>query len=303
MMEVLSDRVVMGEGDSGAIVEHALDDQRRPTPTAHGLKLPSHIERALTRAVSRSPARRQKNAAELWKDVRNTIRTLAPRAVMPVAGAATPPPQRIVTPAPGRARAATLVGLSPPAILSVPGAVQRTGSPSVVTKPMAFEPAGAAAALPAARTPLPMPVIVTPPPPPHVSAVPAPPFVLPLPPVPAAPALAPPPPPPVSVMPVVSVSAFPAPPSGPPGLPSAPPRLPSAPPASLSAPPRLPSSPPAPVLPDAMPAVPPLAGAPPAAFAPPTVDSPRPRAPTSRGTARRCWTAIASFKARHAAGS
>jgi serine/threonine protein kinase len=287
MMEVLSDRVVMGEGDSGAIVEHALDEQRRPTPTAHGLKLPSHIERALTRAVSRSPSRRQKSAAELWKDVRNTIRTLAPRAVMPVAGVATPPPQRIVTPPPGRARAATLVGLSPPAILSVPGAAQRAGSTSVVTKPMSFEPAGATAALPASRTPLPMPVLATPPPPPRVSAVPAPPIALPLPPVPSAPALAPLPPPlapapPVSVMPVVSVSAFPAPPPAilpaPPGLPSAPPGLPSAPP-GIAVPARPPSAPPAPVTGPALPATtlpaPPLAGAAPAAF-PPGIDSPAP---------------------------
>src|SRR5580693_5673198 len=69
MMEVLSDRVVMSESETGAIVEHALDEQRRPTPQAHGLKLPSHIERALARAVARSPQRRQRNAADLWKDV------------------------------------------------------------------------------------------------------------------------------------------------------------------------------------------------------------------------------------------
>src|ERR1019366_8635426 len=51
MMEMLSDRLVMGEADSGAIVEHALDEQRRPTPQAHGLKLPSHVDRALARAA------------------------------------------------------------------------------------------------------------------------------------------------------------------------------------------------------------------------------------------------------------
>ncbi len=51
-----SDRIVMGETETGAIVEHALDERRRPTPQAHGLKLPSHIERALARAVSRAPA-------------------------------------------------------------------------------------------------------------------------------------------------------------------------------------------------------------------------------------------------------
>ncbi len=193
MMEVLSDRIVMAESDSGAIVAHALDEHRRPTPQAHGLKLPSHIDRALARAVSRSPARRQKSAADLWKDVRNTVRTLAPRSMTPMpapaitpmpAPASTPMPslaQRIVTPAPVRARAATLVGLSPPAVLTVPGAVQRAGGAmSVVTKPMAFEPAGSPSPAPVrvAHTPLPMAAVMAPPPPPRISAVPAPPVSL-----------------------------------------------------------------------------------------------------------------------------
>jgi serine/threonine protein kinase len=195
MMEVLSDRIVMGEGDSGAIVEHALDEHRRPTPQAHGLKLPSHMDRALARAVSRSPSRRQKSAAELWKDVRNTVRTLAPKAITPMpmpAPAATPQPA--VAPAPGRPRSATLVGLSPPAVLPVPGAVQRVANnTSVVTKPMAFEPAGIALPAAAVRvgTPLPAPAFVTPLPSPRVSAVPVPPLPAP-------------------------VSAAPAPPMGPP---------------------------------------------------------------------------------------
>jgi serine/threonine-protein kinase len=145
MMEVLSDRIVMGETETGAIVEHALDEMRRPTPQAHGLKLPSHIERALARAVSRAPARRQKSAAELWKDVRTVVRTLAPRGMV----SAPAPAPAIATPAPGRARAQTLVGLSPPAAMPIPGATDRSrvpGPTSVVTKPMAFEPAGSAPA-------------------------------------------------------------------------------------------------------------------------------------------------------------
>jgi serine/threonine protein kinase len=145
MMEVLSDRIVMGETETGAIVEHALDEMRRPTPQAHGLKLPSHIERALARAVSRAPARRQKSAAELWKDVRSVVRTLAPRGMV----AAPAPAPAIATPAPGRARAHTLVGLNPPAAMPIPGATDRSrlpGPTSVVTKPMAFEPAGSAPA-------------------------------------------------------------------------------------------------------------------------------------------------------------
>jgi len=197
MMEVLSDRVVMAETETGAVVEHALDELRRPTPQAHGLKLPSHIDRALARAVARTPARRQKSAAELWKDVRTVVRTLAPRAMTPLpsqvpasvqalaptpapaqtapapaptmsapvqtlpAPAPTSEPRRFLTPAQGRARAATLVGLSPPAVLSVPGATDRSrlpGTTSVVTKPMAFEPAGFARSETAAgATPAPLP--------------------------------------------------------------------------------------------------------------------------------------------------
>ena len=165
MMEVLSDRIVMGETETGAIVEHALDERRRPTPQAHGLKLPSHIERALARAVARSPARRQKSAAELWKDVRNTVRTMAPRAMATVPATSTEPAPPIVTPGPVRARAATLVGLSPPALIAVPGASggnRVAGATSVVTKPMAFEPTALsppAAVAQVLRTPAQMPAI------------------------------------------------------------------------------------------------------------------------------------------------
>jgi eukaryotic-like serine/threonine-protein kinase len=126
MMEVLSDRPVMREADSGAIVEHALDENRRPTPAAHGITLPSHIERALNRAVARAPAKRQRNAAELWRDVRNSARTLAPRsissgsmtaAVMP-SRTPTPMPSRTPTPMPSRAPDA--VPSRTPATMPVP---------------------------------------------------------------------------------------------------------------------------------------------------------------------------------------
>ncbi len=245
MMEVLSDRIVMGETETGAIVEHALDEQRRPTPQAHGLRLPSHIERALARAVARSPARRQKSAAELWKDVRNTVRTLAPRAMAAAAATSTRPAPGIVTPAPGRARAPTLVGLSPPVVLPVPGASDRSrvaGPTSVVTKPMAFEPTGGP--LPAAipqvlRTPTPIPLIATP----NGAAIAAPPVRLPAlpsarpPPVPSAapPSLSATPPPPPFATPPPPPFATPPPPFAP-----APPPLSAAasgPPVSASPPP------------------------------------------------------------------
>jgi serine/threonine protein kinase len=230
MMEVLSDRIVMGEGDSGAIVEHALDEQRRPTPQAHGLKLPSHIDRALARAVSRTPSRRQKSAAELWKDVRNSVRTLAPKAItpMPTPAPSMLTPQPVAAPAPGRPRSATLVGLSPPAVIPVPGAVQRvTGSTSVVTKPMAFEPAGAlpsAAAARVASTPLPIAAVPIPSPLARISAVPSPPVAAP-------------------------VSAPPLPVSAPPLPPASAPVASPAPPTSATPGPQMPETPSAVVLP------------------------------------------------------
>jgi serine/threonine protein kinase len=271
MMEVLSDRIVMAETETGAVVEHALDEQRRPTPQAHGLRLPSHIDRALARAVARSPGRRQKSAAELWKDVRTVVRTLAPRATTPLPiqvpapvqamapahaqatapvqtlapahAQATAPvrtmpapapmtaPPRILTPAPGRARAATLVGLSPPTVLSVPGATDRSrvaGATSVVTKPMAFEPAGVAPrgeVAAATSTPLPRPMVLTPNgaataapsfPPPVPSTRPAPPLsAVPAPGVFSLPPLAVVPPPPISAVPPPP-SRIPPPPGPPP---------------------------------------------------------------------------------------
>lgn len=273
MMEVLSDRIVMAETETGAVVEHALDEQRRPTPQAHGLRLPSHVDRALARAVARSPGRRQKSAAELWKDVRAVVRTLAPRATTPLPiqvpapvqamapalaqamapmqtmapahARATAPvrtmpapapmtaPPRILTPAPGRARAHTLVGLSPPAVLSVPGATDRSriaGATSVVTKPMAFEPAGVGPRGEPAegtRTPLPRPMALTPNgaaiaapslPPAVLSARPAPPLSA----VPAPGAFSL---PPLAVVPPPPISAVPPPPSRIPPPPGPPPPL------------------------------------------------------------------------------
>jgi serine/threonine protein kinase len=203
MMEMLSDRIVMGEADSGAIVEHALDEQRRPTPQAHGLKLPSHVDRALARAVARTPERRQKNAAELWKDVRNSVRTLAPRSMSaaPPRVSLTPQPfpsraplamssphepaLPLPTPAPTRVRSPTLVGLSalvgphaPVASalvqgghangVSVPGAVGNRlrvpSAPSIATRPMSFEPKRASS-MPAPPVPsVPAPPAMTLPP-------------------------------------------------------------------------------------------------------------------------------------------
>ncbi|HEV3194242.1 MAG TPA: protein kinase, partial [Polyangiaceae bacterium] len=126
MMELLSGRVVMSETDTGALVEHALDGKRRPTPQAHGLKLPRALEQALSRAVSMAPDRRQKNAEQLWKEIR-----VDPR------GRSAPSSQRLSLP--------TLLGMTAPAP-RVAGALAAApkaalSAPSAETKPMAFEAA------------------------------------------------------------------------------------------------------------------------------------------------------------------
>ena len=68
-LEVLSDRIVMDSSETGALVERALDERLRPTPKAHGLTLPFHIDRALSRAVARAPGARQASAAEFWREL------------------------------------------------------------------------------------------------------------------------------------------------------------------------------------------------------------------------------------------
>jgi len=126
MMELLSERVVMSEIETGALVERALDEKRRPTPQAHGLKLSRGLEFALSRAVSRGPKQRQKNAEQLWKEVKAEGRARA-----------APSSQRSSLP--------TLLGVTAPAprvvgALAVPPKLA-SSAPSTETKPMAFEAA------------------------------------------------------------------------------------------------------------------------------------------------------------------
>jgi hypothetical protein len=55
-------------------VERALDDRRRPTPQAHGLKLPGSLDLVLTRAVARTSHSRQKDARTFWREVKTALR-------------------------------------------------------------------------------------------------------------------------------------------------------------------------------------------------------------------------------------
>jgi eukaryotic-like serine/threonine-protein kinase len=126
MMEVLSDRVVMAESDTGLLVERALDEHRRPTPRSHGLKVPSHVEHALSRAVARAPEARQASAGEFWRDLKRPIQT------MPLPWAAVAPP-RLSRPAlPGPSR-------RPPHPREAPRRKAMEAEASLETLPLTFE--------------------------------------------------------------------------------------------------------------------------------------------------------------------
>ena len=56
VLEVLSDRPVMGAKDASAIVARALNTQTRPSPSEHGVELPPAIDAVLSRALSRARA-------------------------------------------------------------------------------------------------------------------------------------------------------------------------------------------------------------------------------------------------------
>ncbi len=151
-LEVLSDRVVMSETDTGALVEHALDDRRRPNPQAHGLKLPRNLELVLTRAVLRSPDRRPKNAAELWRDMKSAVKATASRANMLAtegAGGHTLVP---AGPVPGPALRTAPAPTATPVVVPAPGAsamMQVSAIPSAAPSPApATLPSGPRASAP-----------------------------------------------------------------------------------------------------------------------------------------------------------
>jgi serine/threonine protein kinase len=193
LMELLSDRVVMQGGDSGALVERALDEKHRPTPGAHGLHLARNMELVLTRALARSPQKRQKDAGAFWKDVKSALRGTASRAmpavvsqapapppVPPAAQLPVPPPAEPAAPPPVpiRAKSATLMGIAP-GILVVGAVAARQGPPSVPgsTLPMSFEPSMAPVDAPAPRVitaKLPPPLEAPPAARPEVPRLPAP---------------------------------------------------------------------------------------------------------------------------------
>jgi serine/threonine protein kinase len=128
LMELLSDRVVMGETEARLLAARALDEQRRPTPHAHGLELPRNLELVLIRAVARAPERRQKNAAAFWKDVKTSLRGgTTSRGMSATPGPASLPPASAPAPSPA------VVGAVPSRRLMMPVV------PSMETIPMGFD--------------------------------------------------------------------------------------------------------------------------------------------------------------------
>ncbi len=225
MMELLSDRVVMSGHETGALVERALDEQRRPTPRAHGLELPRNLDLVLTRAVARAPERRQKNATDFWNDAKTSLRGNTSRGMTSARAPSKPTSTVVGMAAPNLPSVAPTPPSAAPSPPSVVGAVpsKRILVPAVAgmeTIPMGFQPG-----TPSGPTyvPLPRPVVEAPHqeepdlPPVHVVATPPPPQA-------ATPAL-----PPVIVT-LDSPLPVPAPPPPPePSPPPLPPRAPQSP--------------------------------------------------------------------------
>jgi serine/threonine protein kinase len=145
MMEVLSDRIVMESKETGALVERALDEKRRPTPRTHGLMLPRNLDIVLTRAVSLATDKRHKNAGELWKDVKAAVRETGSRSMGAARPGATPAEAQPDNPAgslpAARLKTSTLMGIG--VSTRVAGAVKPNppAAAHAETKPMSFEPA------------------------------------------------------------------------------------------------------------------------------------------------------------------
>jgi len=122
VMEVLSDRAVMEGSETGALVDRALDEKKRPTPQAHGLRLSRNLDIVLARAVARAPEKRQKDAGALWNDLKSAMRGTGSRSMpepraksQTLAGVVPPPlPAPAPEPAPAPARVQIITAKLPP---------------------------------------------------------------------------------------------------------------------------------------------------------------------------------------------
>ena len=183
MMELLSDRVVMAGQETGALVDRALDDQRRPTPRTHGLELPRNLDLVLTRAVARAPERRQKNATDFWNDTKTSLRGNTSRGMSSARAPSKPTSTVVGMAAPTLPSVAPTPPSAPPSSPPVVGVLASKrlivpASASMGTIPMGFHlgtPGGPT------YVPLPLPAVESEPqeepdlPPVHVVATPPPP--------------------------------------------------------------------------------------------------------------------------------
>jgi serine/threonine protein kinase len=181
-MELVSDRVVMHGGETGALVERALHENKRPTPGAHGLHLTRNLELVLARAVAKTPAKRQKDAGSFWRDVKSAHRGSAERSIPKTTDAPDIPKTTDApgvpktTDAPGIPKSPTLMGIAPASnvVGAVPGRAQAPSAPRVETKPMSFDPERPAASTADEPPPPPVQTVTEklPPPPPVDSPTP-----------------------------------------------------------------------------------------------------------------------------------
>ncbi len=138
-MEVLSDRVVMDGSETGKLVARALDEEKRPTPQAHGLHLSRRLEVVLSRALARAPEKRPRDAGALWKELKDAQRGTGSRSL----------------PAP-RLPSGTLVGVAP-GPSSVP-APQAAPTPATAPPPPPTPAPVITAKLPPPLAPAPAPL-------------------------------------------------------------------------------------------------------------------------------------------------
>jgi serine/threonine protein kinase len=140
VMEVLAERSAVEGRDTAALVERALDKQNRPTPQAHGVKLPRALDLVLSRAVARSPGKRPKNARVFLNELKAAVTQGAAAKLPPpraVPGIAAPAPAKVAqAPAPKRTPEPSLV----PAIQRAPLAVLAVAPPPLPPTPQPEAP-------------------------------------------------------------------------------------------------------------------------------------------------------------------
>jgi serine/threonine protein kinase len=189
-MELVSDRVVMHGIETGALVDRALHEAKRPTPAAHGLHLTRNLELVLTRAVARTPSKRQKDAGTFWRDLKSAHRGSASRAIpKPADAPRLPQSPTLMGIAPAGAASDTSAGgasdaptagpsgapASAPAFAvagAVPGRARAASAPRVETKPMSFDPEQPSPSTDDQPAPVQMEAAKLPPPPPVESPTP-----------------------------------------------------------------------------------------------------------------------------------